>query len=478
MDAVSSGDRREVSSGVMRSVFGIAAALLAACSPPVDVPPVPELELKGLSDRVRAVVEQAASEAAKNPEDSQAAGKVGMTFHAHEEWEQARSWYSRAEALGPDEVAWPYLLAVVYSRLGDSPSALAAVRRALAVDSDYVPARLLEASLVFDGGDVEEAESLYRSLTETRPTAEAFYGLGRCLAARGASKEASAAFDRALEIFPYYGAALFAASEELRRQGWEEEAEQKRTAAEDFRETAPPLDDPYLDQVEALAVSAAAYVERAQRLAADGRLDLAAAALEEAAKADPSSPQPWINLIGLYAQLGRPDDAAEAYRRAGELNPNEAEAHFNYGLLMIGQDRWSEAKAALERAAEINPNDADTQASLGAALQGLGDDGAAAAAYRRALEQHPDHDEARFRHGLLLFEQGRFRDAVQELGRSLEPVGAATPQRLYAFAMAQGAAGDPEAAVESLQQAGAMAEQFGQPELAAQIAGELERILR
>ncbi len=450
------------------------ALALAACAP--EPPALPSLDTSNFLPQVRQPIDEAHAQAQANPNDAEASGRLGMILQAQEEWAPARDWLLRAQALDPKSFAWPYYLSFVFIQLAGYDDALAHVDQALALDAGYLPAQLSRARLIFDAGRLDDAEALYAKLSETNPNPEAFYGLGRCLAARDDARGATQAFDKALERFPSYGAALFAMSEQLRRQGWAEEAEQKRDLARQYQELGPPLDDPYLDRVNALAMSAVAFIERGRRQVSSGEHQQAVETFEKAAELDPSSAQALINLIALHGERGQPAEAERAYERAIAINPNEAEAHFNFGVLRLIQQRYDEARAALERATEINPRDPDALYNLGFALENVNESKAALASYLRAVQERPSFTDAHFRAGLILFNQGRYREAVTSLKQTLDEVSESTPQHLYALAMALGAEGQTSPAIETLQRAHRLAQQFEQTELAAQIADDLHRL--
>ena len=289
-----------------------------------------------------------------------------MVLQAHEEWEQARQWYQRTLELGEGQFRWLYNLAYVEVQLGQYEQALGSIEKARQFDPEDPPARLLHAKLLYDAGKIEESEAEYKGLTNlgAGPAAYGWYGVGRCRAALGDSDGAVGAFRQAIDLYPHYGQALFDLSQQLRRGSSVDEASRTLELAEEHKALAPPFDDPHLEGVQALAVSAVHYVEEARKRTESGELNGAARLLERAARADPQSPQALINLIAVYGQLGQGEQAEEAYLQAVAINPNEAEAYFNFGILAAQQERFEEAEEAFRKAVEINPQDADAQFGL------------------------------------------------------------------------------------------------------------------
>lgn len=203
---------------------------------------------------------------------------------AEEKWLAASQTLEGARA-GMDE--WPDLakqadfwLGQCYERLGNTDQQLSAFRRAVAVDRDWVPARLGLAGALVSSGRLDEAIEEYRLLMQ-RPSAPAA-GFG--LLAR-------------LMVFV-----------QLRRPATERNwgpVEQVLDLAE--QATPDATDVPIL---------------RAEALVAQAQFDAAREALLQARDKRPDELRLWLATAALEQRLDRPDDAAavldEAQQKLGD----------------------------------------------------------------------------------------------------------------------------------------------------------------
>jgi Flp pilus assembly protein TadD len=119
-----------------------------------------------------------------------------------------------------------------------------------------------------------------------------------------------------------------------------------------------------------------------------------------------------MNLGSLLREQGREAYAEAALRRAVELRPDLISGWINLAILEREQKRIDEAEAHLRQAFALNPEQVETlvawcqfrssQKDLAGAWQWL----------RWALARAPEHSEAWNMQGILLHNEGRFREAV------------------------------------------------------------------
>lgn len=162
-----------------------------------------------------------------------------------------------------------------------------------------------------------------------------------------------------------------------------------------------------------------ALEQHAMALKQAGRLDEAAAAYAQLARAAPKSHGYLYNLGNCHMAAGQPEAAVEAYRRALRLAPRFAPAHNNLGLAQIGLKRFALAAAALERAVALDPGNLASRHMAGHALL---QDGRAAEALpylEEAARQAPGN-------AVILTD---YADALRRCGRLLD---AAAPARAAA----------------------------------------------
>ncbi len=444
-------------------------ALLAGCGPSRALPELPAVELTGTQAAVREALEGALAAARARPDEATAVVRLGMVLQAHSQMAGAARAYERAALLAPEQAEYAYYWGAALAGLGRYEEALEPLRRSLR-GKEAPAVRLRLADALYAAGRTAEARKEYEVLLAADAgMAAAHYGLGRCLQ----GPEAVAALERAVALFPRYGAARFALAGVYRQMGKRAEAERVLAGYERDKLTAPAMADPAMEAVAALDASSAGMMRGAQALERQGRLAEAAALIEKALGADEKLTQGWVNLISIYARIGRADRAEEAYRKAIALSPNSAEAYYNYGVLCAGMDRVAEARTAFERSVELDPSHAEALDNLGAVIEMTGAWDRAAGLYRRALAVKPGLQLAHFHLGRILANQRRWAEAIAELEKAIEPEDSQTPGYLYALGATHARAGNPEKAVMALERARAAAGKYGQGELAAAIERDL-----
>ena len=153
-------------------------------------------------------------------------GALGRVLHAWEQWEAAHEAYARAQALAPQAFDWPYLDASCCSASRGTPKPPRGFAQALAHRPDYLPARVKLAEALLEAGDLDESRRLFDALVR-EPAAEpaAEFGLGRIAAAEGHHDEAVAHLQRAIALFPEWGAAYYALALSYRALGRRDEAQ-------------------------------------------------------------------------------------------------------------------------------------------------------------------------------------------------------------------------------------------------------------
>lgn len=155
-------------------------------------------------------------------------------------------------------------------------------------------------------------------------------------------------------------------------------------------------------------------MERLSAAAAAGRLSELLGLAGELAAAHPGSALLW-NILGVAASQSDASDAAvAAFRRALSLRPDYAEAWYNLGVAHQAADRRAEAIAAFKSALDHDPARADAWNNIGAILNRAGDHPSALAAFGRAIETAPGMVEAWNNRGLTRKILGDFAGAVAD----------------------------------------------------------------
>ena len=420
---------------------------------------------------------QAFETAKRRPADPAALGAYARLLHAWEQWDDAHSVYATLQKLEPARPDWWYLDAGVLSRTARHADAAERLQKVLHVAPEMKVAQVRLADALFEAGRFADSRKIYTVLAADRATEPmGAFGLGRVAAVERRHDDAIKHFERALELFPQWGAAHYALAMSFRALGRREDAVRALERHSRYGTQWPALDDPLIGSVHALRDDARGLLQRGVALAARGDLEGAIAAHEAALTADPAFTQARANLLSLYGQNKDWNKAEAHYRELVRRGEDLGDAHYDYGVILGMQGKWDEAAAAYRRALEANPLHARASNNLGEALERQGRLEDASQAYRNAVGAQPSFRLARFNYARTLIAAGRTAQAISELEKILEPRDAQTPRYLFALAAAHVRAGQREVGMKLAKEARALAVAHGQTELVASIDRDLARL--
>ncbi len=455
------------------------AALLSTPSLSADYAAAQQLKLslETYPAEIRKDLERPFAEARSHPENADAVGSLGRILQAWEQWETAHEIYVKAISLAPTSFEWHYLDACVLERLARPQDAVANLRQALKIRPDYIAARVRLADALLSAGQLSESRTMFVALAG-EPEAEplGLYGLGRILAAEGKHEEAVQTIQRALTLFPQWGAAQYSLALSLRTLGRRPEAEQALQRQLEYGTRWPAVADPLLSAVSDLRNDSAARFRRARKLADEGDVNGAIAEFESVLAGDKSVALAHSSLVKLYGRIGNWPKAEEHYRAALALGSGLAELHYDYGVLLGLQQKWDDAQDAYRRAIAINPNYPEAHNNLGQILERNRQFEAALDEYRNAVLDRPTFRLARLNIGRMLIALGRPDEAITELQKITQPRDAEAPRYLFALSAAYVRAGRKDEGVRWATDARQLALQYGDAALAAAIERDLALI--
>ncbi|MEE9218827.1 MAG: tetratricopeptide repeat protein [Acidobacteriota bacterium] len=166
---------------------------------------------------------------------------------------------------------------------------------------------------------------------------------------------------------------------------------------------------------QATSPDASALYERARAAFEDGQMEEAESLARQAIEQDSSLAAAYALRGVLLDQLGRAEEALESYLEAARLDPDDAEVHHNLCLYYNQREQYAEALQSGRKAVELNPLNSDSFNNLGRAALKLGEFEEARSALRKALEIDPTSMSAHYNLSLVLAEQARVAEAVEEL---------------------------------------------------------------
>jgi tetratricopeptide (TPR) repeat protein len=443
------------------------------------VPDLPQLDTTSFQPAIRHQVQQAIEAARRNLNDAEATGELAMVLDAYEQYDSAEICYERAHRLDSASFRWLYYLGWVQATQGKHPDAVLTLREALRNTPDYVPAQLKLAESLFAIGNWQESRDIYQAIGTAHPDgAEAYYGLGRVLAAIGDVNGSTQAYRKACELFPAYGAAHYGLALNYRQAGRETESREQFSLYEANKTAVPASDDSLRQAVSTRNLGSVAHIRRGADLAQAGRLDEAIAEHIEALRVDPEAVQAHINLISLYGRLGRYEEAAGHYRAALALDGRQADTHYNYGILLLKQGKHQEAENAFQQALQINPDYVEAHNNLGSIYEQQGRLKEAFQQFAQAVDSRPADRVAHFHMGRILANEARYDEAIQHLLKTLGPEDEDTPRYVYALGATYGRAGNVGDALKYIRTARELAAARGQAQLVASIDRDLRALER
>jgi protein O-GlcNAc transferase len=263
---------------------------------------------------------------------------------------------------------------------------------------------LMRAQRHLQGGELQQAENIYRQVLQTEPLqSEALHFLGVIALQVGKNDLAVSLMEQSIAIAPGIAGFHYNLGSARQSQG------ELERAVVHYRE-AIRLQPDIVD----------AHNNLGDALADLGRLEEAVASHQRALALKPSLAAAHYSLANTLKKLGKLDAAAASYRQALRFNPGHAHAHNNLGVVLKKLGRLDEAAASYQRALLLKPDFDRAHSNLGNILQEQGNLDQAAAHYRQALACNPQLGTGHLNLGNLLRTQGKFEDAAAHARQAVQ----------------------------------------------------------
>ena len=192
---------------------------------------------------------------------------------------------------------------------------------------------------------------------------------------------------------------------------------------------------------------AAANLHRAEALAAAGDYEGAVRACDAYLVARPRQLRGLLLKANFLAHSGWTNEAATVLRDAFESHPSSQELWRGLGTLLLKGGRYEAAAEAYHEAVRVDSKDSDSWINRGAALLLAGRTHEAVGAFREALEMDPRQATALNDLGVAYLREGQTKSAVVNLERAAKHM--ETPQVLLNVAKVQEAAHRRASAIAS-----------------------------
>ena len=234
-------------------------------------------------------------------------GALGRVLMAAKFNEEAASCFSRAEALAPDDMRWPYYMGHAYLRSGDRAHAAAAFERALKVKPSDLTSLVWLGESYLDDDRLDLAQAAFQRAIAVQPqSAPALFGAGRTALARREFAEAAQDLERALALDARASAIHYPLAMAYRGLG---DAGKADAHLRQRGGSYPVLPDPLMQDDEDVLESAVSYENRGMEALRSADFTAAIAAFRKglALAPDDTSLRYWLGAA-LYAS-GNADGA-------------------------------------------------------------------------------------------------------------------------------------------------------------------------
>ncbi|MEL7450314.1 MAG: tetratricopeptide repeat protein [Pseudomonadota bacterium] len=388
---------------------------LAACAPP-DLPPLLPVSTDGFLPVVQEQIAEAIAAVNDRPGNADLNGELGMILTAYRQFTAAARSFQRARLLDDDEFRWAYYHGMVLKAGGEPAASLEAFEAALAIRPDHTMTRVRMATILLTEGEYERCAMLLGEALKANPGhALGLLTQGQLLLREGEYEGALRTLNRARSAAEGDSAVYFALAEAHRHLGDSAQATANFATYERLRSANRQEEDPLMQRLYAMDATDAPLVAQARRLYAGGRLDQAAASLDEALRRNPDSLQAHMALIGILAEQGDFAGSDEHYEKAYALAPTLPQLHFNLGVARQREGRMVEAAQAFEKALELDPNDTASLLQLASLAEGRGRTADAMRRYGQALAIDGSLQRARLPLAELMLERGDAQGVVDLL---------------------------------------------------------------
>ena len=342
--------------------------------------------------------------------DSAAWGEFGMACEANGLVLPARDAYRRAASLDAGNPRWPYRLASVDTRAGDSAAALADLARAASLAPGYAPIHWRTGLLLIDANDLAGAEREFAKATELDARDPAgLTGVARVYLLRGDNQAAATALERLLARDPGDRYAMQLLGTALERLGRHDEAAAMLTTGASGQ---PSWSDPWTDEMLDWRRGFAVRLKDATAYFESGQHEQAIRLLEQLSSEKPEDTALLAHLGEAYVAAGRAADGARVLERVVAREPKRFDAWVRLSSAYLNQERFEPARAAVERALAENPDYAPAHETSGLILWRDGADGRALDEMNKAIALDPRDTRAMVWAGMIETNAGRFDRAL------------------------------------------------------------------
>ena len=289
-----------------------------------------------------------------------------------EKYEDAAGWMERLIQAHSD-TAYAHAFMGAAMEYCDAGRALACYERALELDPGDVVTRIQRAHAIGEAGREKEAEEEIHKALLGKPAdaaAAKTQEIIKSLARKGKLGESNRHSLVTVPGMMRVASVMFS----------DEDAFFEHICSRDGISVPLKMDKPDPDE----------SLERANKLADDGKFAEATKAIDEAISEYPDFADAYSAKVMFLAKTGRYRDAIECIDRLIELRPDDPDSHVAKGMLLERVGRPAEAAACYDRVSEMTPGDMMVRRLKCGLLAAAGDAEGLAECYRAAFKAKPD----------------------------------------------------------------------------------------
>ncbi|QMS87841.1 tetratricopeptide repeat protein [Nostoc edaphicum CCNP1411] len=249
-------------------------------------------------------------------------------------------------------------------------------------------------------------QSLAQRRIDTHPhliSSQVFFRCGESYRSMEQYDKALQNFDRAIELYPQYLAAIANRGETYRLM------ERYEEALEDFNRAIE------LNPQDEWAIASRSLTHRSME-----RYEEALQDFNRAIELNPKYEWAIANRGFTYHLMKRYEEALEDFNRAIELNPKYEWAIASRGLTHRSMERYEEALEDFNRAIELDPKYDWAIANRGITYRSMERYEEAVQDFNRAIELDPQYEWAIANRGITYRSMERYEEAVQDFNRAIE----------------------------------------------------------
>lgn len=322
--------------------------------------------------------------------------QLGMWFGAHHQYACAVESFRTGLKYAPESARLQYLIGLTLYTSGKPDEAVAPLQKSIQLDSTNLDSHLILGAVLMDLNHTGDAAAEWEAALKIDPSSKpALDGLSKCMIAAG-----------------QYNSAIALLS-------------------------STPRDE---SMTQDLAV---AYAKA-------GNLDQAAAILEKARRADPSSVPLTNAVVTVYVEQRRIQEAVKAAKNCASLQPKNLAAQALYLHVLILDARLDEARPLARKLLAEAPGNFDALYLNGILEREAGQYAIARTHLGKAVALNPNHANARYNLGMDMVKLKDYEGAKEQLEKSIQ-LGTNQPSIRFELATVLRDLGEMKEAQEQLQ---------------------------